>query len=58
MCSIVPTGASTFDKKTGLPGSLGSPNTCKAVSHVRVNGLTTTRSNAVKDLDPDGLLER
>ena len=45
-------------KKAGFPGSLGVPKTCNAVSHVRVNGLTTTKSNAVNDREPLGRLAR
>jgi hypothetical protein len=53
-----PMGADTGSKKAGVPGFRGSPKMCNAVSHVLVNGDTTTKSNAVKDRPPDGLLAK
>ena len=38
----------------GVPGARAGPKMCCAVSHVRVSGETTTRSNAVNARPPDG----
>jgi hypothetical protein len=56
--SGVPEGANTGSKKAGVPGFRGAPKMCNAVSHVLVNGDTTTKSNAVNDRPPDGLLAK
>lgn len=54
MYSGVPFGASPSHKKAGRPGCRPFPKTWRAVSHVRVRGEHTTRSNAVNDRPPEG----
>ena len=58
LCSTVPSGASPWSRKAGVPGCRPRPKTWRAVSQVRVRGEHTTRSKAVKDLPPDGLVLR